>query len=311
MLTGSKSPLLITVTDNPFRQIFTNPRNKPEQRPTGGIEINTDIVDARFDHLIEGFFQRALADIVLVLADTDTLGIDLDQLGQGILQAPSDRDGSTHGQIELWEFLAGDVGGRVHAGTGFTDHHHRQLFTGLFQRRADKLFHFAPGGAVANSNHLDTVLNNQLQQICCRIAGAPAAGMGIDGNMIKKASGCIDGGQFGTGAQARVDSKHPAATGRSGEEQIAQIFGKHPDCLLVGILFRQQTQFNFDGRGNQARIRIANHRYQPVATRRLLRKQQMGQTSEDLLLWGLDLQAQKVFFFATAHSEHTMGRDLF
>jgi hypothetical protein len=38
-----------------------------------------------------------LVDIVLILSDADGLWIDLDEFGEGILQATRDRDRSTNG----------------------------------------------------------------------------------------------------------------------------------------------------------------------------------------------------------------------
>ena len=65
--------------------------------------------------------QLALVHIVLVLADADGLGIDLDQFGERILQAACDGDGSANGEVEVGKLLAGDVGGGVDAGPGLAD----------------------------------------------------------------------------------------------------------------------------------------------------------------------------------------------
>jgi hypothetical protein len=45
---------------------------------------------------------------VLVLADAQGARLDLDQLGQGVLQAAGDRDGAAQGDVELRQLLAGD-----------------------------------------------------------------------------------------------------------------------------------------------------------------------------------------------------------
>jgi len=48
------------------------------------------MVDAAFHDLGELFLQQWLMYIVLILTDTDGLGVDLDQLGQRVVQSPSD-----------------------------------------------------------------------------------------------------------------------------------------------------------------------------------------------------------------------------
>ena len=67
--------------------------------------------------------KLALVDVVLVLADADRLGIDLDQFGERVLQAARNGDGAAHGEIEIGKLLARDVRGRVDAGAGFADRH--------------------------------------------------------------------------------------------------------------------------------------------------------------------------------------------
>ena len=45
---------------------------------------------AVLDHRVQGAFQLAAGDVVLVLADADGLRVDLDELGQRVLQPPRD-----------------------------------------------------------------------------------------------------------------------------------------------------------------------------------------------------------------------------
>jgi hypothetical protein len=64
-----------------------------EQRRRGGIDIDADGVDAILDHRIQTPRQLGLRNVVLVLADADGFGVDLDQFGQRVLQAAGNRDG--------------------------------------------------------------------------------------------------------------------------------------------------------------------------------------------------------------------------
>ena len=59
---------------------------------------------------------------MLVLADADRLGIDLDQFGQGILQAAGDGDGTADGDVEVGKFPGGEFGGGIDRGAGFRHH---------------------------------------------------------------------------------------------------------------------------------------------------------------------------------------------
>ena len=51
-------------------------------------------VDAILDHRMEGARKFVFAQIVLILADADRLGINLDQLGERVLEPSCDRDRS-------------------------------------------------------------------------------------------------------------------------------------------------------------------------------------------------------------------------
>jgi hypothetical protein len=65
-------------------------RHAGEQRSGRGVDVDADRVHAVFDHRIERFGELGLAEIVLVLADADRLGFDLNELGERILEPPRD-----------------------------------------------------------------------------------------------------------------------------------------------------------------------------------------------------------------------------
>jgi hypothetical protein len=48
---------------------------------------------------------------VLVLADADALGVDLDQLGQRVLQAAGDAGGAAQAHVDVGQLLAGVFAG--------------------------------------------------------------------------------------------------------------------------------------------------------------------------------------------------------
>ena len=75
-----------------------------EKRGGGGVEIDSDHIDARLHHLVEVFLEIALIDIMLVLPHTDRLGLHLDQFGQGILKAAANRDRAARGDIFVGKF---------------------------------------------------------------------------------------------------------------------------------------------------------------------------------------------------------------
>ena len=91
----------VPMGDDIARQNRPQTGHPGQQRRRGRVEIDADAVHAVFDHRIQRTPQLVLVDIMLVLADTDGLGIDLDQFGEGILQAPGDRDGAANRHVQI------------------------------------------------------------------------------------------------------------------------------------------------------------------------------------------------------------------
>ena len=79
----------------------------------GRVELDTHIVHARDNGIVQRPAEGALLDIMLILADTDGLGIDLHQLGERIHESASDRNRAAHREIQIREFLAGHFRGRI------------------------------------------------------------------------------------------------------------------------------------------------------------------------------------------------------
>ncbi len=145
-----------------------------EQRGARGVELHADAVHAALDHLVELLRQHGLKDVVLVLADPDALGIDLHELGRGILQAPGDADRAAHREVEVRELFARDVARRVHAGAGLADRRRRREAFALLVRPASvsksrhERFGFATVRAIAHGH----------RRRSGTLAAAPAAYLG-------------------------------------------------------------------------------------------------------------------------------------
>jgi acetolactate synthase-1/2/3 large subunit len=85
--------------DRPYRHAFTDAGDSRQQRRGGCVDVHPYGVDAILDHRIEGTREFVLAEIVLILAHADRLGINLDQLAERVLKPPRDRDRSAQGHV--------------------------------------------------------------------------------------------------------------------------------------------------------------------------------------------------------------------
>jgi len=72
-----------------------------QQRNRGSIQVHANGVDAILNHGVERPRQLHLGDVMLVLAHTYGLGINLDQLSQWVLESPGNGDGAPDGDIQV------------------------------------------------------------------------------------------------------------------------------------------------------------------------------------------------------------------
>ena len=99
----------------------------PQERDARRVQVDADEVDARRDDRLERLLELLRVDVVLIEADADALGLDLDELGERVLEPPADRDRAAEGGVEVGELLAADRAGRVDARAGLVDDHVGEL----------------------------------------------------------------------------------------------------------------------------------------------------------------------------------------
>ena len=188
---------------------------------------------------------------MLVLAHTDGLGVDLHQLGQRILQSPRNAGRATQADVHVGHFLRSKFTGRIHRGTRLADHHFVNRPGGAgsfcvlgdeFDQVGSKFVGLAAGGAVANRNQVDAMLFTEFGQ---RVQRAIPVFAGLvrkhRGRLDQFARG-IDHGHFDARANARVQAHHHARAGGRGQQQVAQVVGKHLDGYLLGLFAQAREQ---------------------------------------------------------------------
>jgi len=92
--------MFITISDDVFRYGRCETSDVLEECIAGSIDIDTDAVHGILYFLIELLSEEFLVDIMLILADTDRLRIDLRQLSECILGTMTDTDSTADGDIE-------------------------------------------------------------------------------------------------------------------------------------------------------------------------------------------------------------------
>ena len=98
--------MLGAVGDDAFGGRGAHARHVREQLHGGAVEVHAHGVHAVFDGVVEGPAQSGRRHVVLVLAHADGLRVNLDELGERVLQAARNGDGAAHGHV-----VVGQLGG--------------------------------------------------------------------------------------------------------------------------------------------------------------------------------------------------------
>ena len=88
-----------------------------------GIEVDADFIYRILNNCVQGFCQLLLVHIVLILTDSDSLGIDLDQLCQRILYSSGDGSRTSLTNIKMREFLGCKLAGGVDRSSCLVGYH--------------------------------------------------------------------------------------------------------------------------------------------------------------------------------------------
>ena len=144
-----------TINNDAFSEPGADAAELCQEVLAGRIEADTHGVDATAERLLERRHQLLLVHIVLVLADTDRLRVDLDELGHGIHEPAAYRNGTAHREVEIGKFFAGDLGGGVDGCAAFVYSIHGDFcLVKNFPRPGQRLF---SGCAVTDGYRLDAV----------------------------------------------------------------------------------------------------------------------------------------------------------
>ncbi len=206
-----------------------------EERMARGIDVNADAVDDRLHHLVERLGEALLVDVVLVEAHAYALGVYLDELGQGILDAPAYRNGAAYRQVELGELLAGYVARRVDRGPVLVDHRVLGLAAELREGLGDYLLHVMARRPVAYGHELYPEFLDGLGN------GRPGGVrllLLVDDEVPQVLARLVYGGALGTRADARVDAQDARPLDGRRQEQVLEVLAEDRYAVAVGPVAR-------------------------------------------------------------------------
>ena len=172
---------------------------------------------------------------MLVLTDTNSLRLDLDEFGEGVLKAPGNRDRAAQTDIEIREFAGGQGRCRIDRGAGLRNGCLAQPEFGMTALQiAHQAIGLARGGTVADRKQTDTVTGRQCGQGGDRSVPVASRFVRIDGGGIEELAGRIDHRDLHAGANAGIQPHDRLMSGRGTEQEILEIRGKDANRLSLG-----------------------------------------------------------------------------
>ena len=155
---------------------------------------------------------------MLILADADGFRVDLHQLGQRILQAARDGDSPAQGHIEIRQFRAriGACGINRRARLGHHDFRELQV-RGAGHQLGGELVRFARGGAVADGDQLDLMLDAEAAQYGEQLRPHAPGLMRIDRRRFGDLAGGVHHRDLHAGTKSRIEAHRCARAGGRGK----------------------------------------------------------------------------------------------
>jgi len=195
---------------------------------------------------------------MLILADTDALRVDLDQLRQRILQPSSQRHRAASRHIQIRIFLCRQFGGGVDRRARFVDDRILDIVTILFNEVCDHFFGLARGRSVANHDDVRMELFDNLFE--CRLGTRDILlRLGRINRRVCLELACfIEHRHLAAGPIARVDRDDLLAPHRRRHQQALRILRENLDCLRLRAFRQHIAHLTLDGRCHQPFVGIGN-----------------------------------------------------
>ena len=184
--------------------------------------------------MAQGAREFGLVKVVLVLANADGLGRNLDEFCQRVLQAAAQAHGAAYGDVQVGIFLACELGGGVHRCAGLVDDGVSQPRSLLGDELRDDFLGLAAGGAVADDDGVDAVLLDEAGELALGAGDVVARLGGVDHAVVEQLAGLVHDGDLAAGAVARIECEHAGAAHGACREQALEILGKDVDGLGLG-----------------------------------------------------------------------------
>ena len=214
---AGEGSIILAIVDDILRENRSESADVHKQMLRGGIEIHSNIIHAALYRKIKRVLEFRLVYIMLILAYTDTLGVDFHQFGKRVHKPAAYRDSTTNGDILIRKLLTGYLRGGVDGGSVFADGKDLRRCYFMLRRSdvvaagediTDKVVGLARGCAVADRDGLYLIFPDHLLDGHRRLHAFVDRRVGEDGLVAEEVALGIETYHLTTRTESGVDAHH-------------------------------------------------------------------------------------------------------
>ena len=312
---GGEGAFLLTPGHDILGRSGGDTRHPAQQRRAGRIQVYAHTVDTVLHNTVQRFVQALLGHIVLILTYTHSLGVDLDQFRQGVLQTAGNGNRTAQVYIELRELLGGQLAGGIYRSACLTDYHILQmqplLLGQLPNHSSGKLLGFVPGSTVADGHYFHAVFAHHFLYNTLGLIYPFELRHRINHVGIQHFAGGVHHRHFAAHAVAGVQAHDRFAPDRRLKQQLTQIVAKDFDGTFRSRSRQFPAQFVFQAGMNQPAVGIQSSGFhqQRTGTAGLFAGKHPGRNGSGPLTVHLNGNFQIAFPLAAVQRQHTMPRN--
>src|SRR6266851_9150941 len=302
--------MLLAVCDDGAGNTRIDARYMLEEGGGSRVDLDTGEVDTGYHYAIKHGSQLFLIYVMLVQAYADGFRVDLHQFGQGILQAPRDRDSPALCSIKIGEFCTRGLGSRIDRSTSLVDDDVAKLPAAAFlllelaNQARDQLLGFTRSSTIAYDDDVNVMLCEQPAQYLLRFFGL----VEVHGIRCDVFAGFIDDGQLAACAVARVNAQYFAAAQGRLQQQVTQIRSEDVDGVFFSLPGKFCAHFTFHCRRQKTFIAVFHSRGElPGEGRGSFNEVVAGNIWFCLHVIQRDANAQHFLPLGAVEGEHAMG----
>ena len=309
-LAGAKRPVLVAMADNVGGQRWTQTGHIAEQLLAGGVQFDTHPIHTRHDDVIQTALEGIGIHIVLVLADTNGLRIELHQFGQRVHQATANAHRAPDSQVLIGEFFTGHLARRINRGAAFVHKHHRDVRCQV--QGSNELLGLAAGCSVADGNGLDTKPSHELSNLLSRLRYLLCSTRGgVNDILMQELALTIEHHRLAARPESGVQSEHVLLAESRCQQQFSEVLGEHSDGLQIGSFLGLDAHLGLDGESHQALEAVHSRQTHLLGSGCATGLDEKSlQDGDRRFFQGRDAYQQNPLLFTPAHGQHPVTGNL-